>query len=90
MKLHHIKWKLKQFPNLIVRLVTFDRCYICDECHRIHKRKETDIRFDDESDIGRLMSNRWWYGAVCRKGYEHVMNEAAKALRDGIRRTLNN
>jgi len=85
-KLHHIKWKLKQLPNLIVRLVTFDHCYICEECHRIHKRKETDIRFDNESDIGRLMSNRWWYGGVCRKGYEDTINRAVNLLRDEILR----
>ena len=82
MKLHHIKWKIKQFPNLVIRLCTFDHCYICEECHRIHKRKETDIRLDD--DPKHLISNKWWYSAVCRKGYENTMNRVAKLLRDEI------
>ena len=80
MKLH---WKIKQFPNLIVRLLTFDNCYICDECNKIHKRDGTEIRFDD-FDPKYLISNRWWYGGVCRKGYEDTMNRVAKLLRDEI------
>lgn len=82
MKWCHIKWKIKQFPNLIIRLATFDRYYVCDECHCVHKRDGTEIRFDD--DLKHLMSNRWWYGGVCRKGYEDTMNRVVKLLRDEI------
>ena len=82
MKLHHIKWKLKQLPNLIIRLITFDHCYICDECHCIHKRDGTEIRFDD--DPKHLMLNRWWYGGVCRKGFEDTMNRVSELLRESL------
>lgn len=79
---HLIKWYLKQFPNLILRLITFDRCYVCDECHRAHKRDGTEIRFDDEPE--HLINNRWWYGGVCRQGCEDCMNKVATLLRNDI------
>ena len=81
-KLCHLKWKIKQFPNLVVRLITFDRCYICDECKRIHKRDGKEIRFDDEPK--HLLLNKWWYGGVCQKGFEETMNRVSKILKEGV------
>lgn len=86
MRWHHIKWKIKQFPNLIIRLITFDHYYICDECHCVHKRDGTEIRFDIDDGIGELMSNKWWYSSVCREGHNRVMDEAAMAIRNGLKR----
>lgn len=83
MKWRHIKWKIKQFPNLIIRLVTLDHFYVCDECHCIHKRDGMEIRFDDDPE--HLMFSKWWYSSVCREGFENVMNEVAQVLRDGLR-----
>ena len=81
---YHIKWKIKQLPNLIIRLITFDHFYVCDECHCVHKRDGTEIRLDDDTE--HLMSNKWWYGSVCRKGFDYTINKAIEALRSGLRK----
>lgn len=80
----HIKWKIKQFPNLIIRLITFDHYYVCDECHCVHKRDGTEIRLDIECDGLKLMFNKWWYGAVCREGYNRTMDRVVKLIRNEL------
>lgn len=73
---------IKNFPNLILRLVTLDRYYICDECRKIHRRDGHEIRLDD-GELP-LKANRWWYGSVCRKGFNKSMDRAIHALRQGL------
>ena len=35
---YNIRFKILHFPNLLVRFFTKDTQYICEECHKIHKR----------------------------------------------------
>lgn len=79
-----MKFYIKNFRNLIVRLVTGDKYYVCDECRTIHKRDGTEINFAEPGGIGELMVSRWWYASICRIGYNAVIDKAHSILRESI------
>lgn len=61
-----MKFKIKHFKNLLIRIFTFDKYYVCEECHKIHKRDGQELRLELSTGI---MSNRLWYGSVSRECY---------------------
>lgn len=78
---YSVRFKVKHLYNLVVRLLTSDRYYVCEECKKIHRRDGSECRLDkDES--GELMSSRWWYGSVCRKSYNNIVNGTRNLLFD--------
>jgi hypothetical protein len=66
-----MKFRLKHFKNLLVRLFTKDTYYICEECHKIHKRDGNELRLDQGSG---LIYNSWWYGSVHIECYKKLIN----------------
>lgn len=57
-----MKFRIKHFGNLVVRLFTKDKYYVCEGCHKIHKRDGKEHRFDRCRD--HLMYNYLWYGSI--------------------------
>jgi hypothetical protein len=47
---------------MLVRLLTNDHYYICEECHKAHKRDGREVRLDKPHE--HLMVNPIWYGSV--------------------------
>ena len=78
----HKKFKIKHVRNFIVRFITQDTYYVCEECHRIHKRDGKEIRLDDERE--NLLLYYLWYGSVCTNCYCKTIQTAGKLLRDAI------
>lgn len=90
MKRTNIKWRIEHIPNLIIRLCTFDHFYVCDECHRIHKRDKKEIDLGGDFKYGKLLANKWWYGSVCHECFNKVMNKAFTVIHDEIQRRMEN
>ena len=82
-----IIFKLKHIPNLLVRLFTADRYYVCEECHKIHRRDGSEIRLD--LPIENRMANFLWYGSVCRKSFDDYQLKVRKAIRHILTHTEN-
>lgn len=72
-----MQFKIKHFGNLLVRFFTRDSYYVCEECHKIHKRDGTEIRLDRPKE--HLMSHPLWYGSVCRASFE-AQQQRVRAL----------
>ena len=77
-----MKFRIKHFGNLLVRVFTADKYYICEECHKIHKRDGREIRLDEPR--GNLMVNHWWYGSVCRESYNALFMSIRRTIRKGL------
>lgn len=60
------KFYLFHLPNYILRKITNDKYYICEECNKIHKHVKSDIEMKDITGI-KLRYNRYWYGFIKRK-----------------------
>lgn len=78
----HIKFIVKHIPNMIVRVFTNDAYYVCEECHKIHKRDGNEIRLTD--DMEHLLLHRIWYGSVSRECFIKQQNEVRKILYEAI------
>jgi len=79
---YDVRFKAKHFPNLLVRFFTRDKYYICEECHKIHKRDGTEIRLDDDKE--HLMSHPLWYGSVCRESYNALFRNIRRMIREDL------
>lgn len=75
-------FKIKHLGNLFVRIFTFDKYYICEECHKIHKRDGKEIRLDEDRE--HLMSHHLWYGSVGRDCFIKQQLRVRKLLRDSL------
>ena len=75
-------FKIKHLGNLLIRIFTFDKYYICEECHKIHKRDGKEIRL--ECGGGTLLSHRLWYGSVSRACFIEQQNKVRKMLRESL------
>lgn len=75
-------FKIKHLGNLLVRLLTFDKYYICEECHKIHKRDGKEIRLDEDRE--HLLSHYLWYGSVGRDCFIEQQLRVRKLLRDSL------
>ena len=73
-------FKTKHISNFLVRLLTFDMYYVCEECNKIHKRDGKEIRLDEPRE--NLIHCHWWYGSVCRKSYTELFNRIRQLIRD--------
>ena len=88
MKRAQLKWYIEHIPNLIIRLCTFDLFYVCDECHKIHKRNGKEIDLGDPNGIGTLLTNKWWYGSVYHECYCEVMNKAFEIMSEAVKEVI--
>lgn len=79
-----MKFKIKHLGNLLIRFFTKDKCYVCEECKRIHKRDGKEIRLDAECDRSILLSHPLWYGSVHRDCFDKQQAEVRKMLREAI------
>lgn len=77
-----MKFKIKHFPNLLVRFFTRDRYYICEECHKLHRRDGREIRLDEPRE--HLMSHPLWYGSVCRESFIEQQVRVRKSIRNSL------
>lgn len=75
-------FKIKHLGNLLVRLFTFDKYYICEECYKIHKRDGKEIRLDKDRE--HLMSHPLWHGSVGRDCFIEQQLRVRKLLRDSL------
>jgi hypothetical protein len=83
---YSIRFKVKHFPNLLVRLFTKDSYYICEECHKIHKRDGKEVRLDE--DKKHLMSHPLWYGSVGWECFVAQQRHVRKVLREALLKDL--
>lgn len=74
-----MKFKIKHFKNLLIRIFTFDKYYVCEECHKIHKRDGKELRLD--ADREHLMSHPLWYGSVSRECFIKQQQEFHELIR---------
>ena len=82
----NIKWYIKHIPNLVIRVISHDKYYICEECGAIHNRDGDEIRLD--TDYKHLMSNPIWYGSVACKCFEKQQREVSRLLHDAMVKRL--
>ena len=75
-------FKIKHLGNLLVRFFTKDKYYICEECHKIHKRDGREIRLDEPRE--HLMSHPLWYGSVCRESFIAQQKRVRELLRNSL------
>lgn len=79
---YDIRFKVLHFPNLIIRFITKDKYYICEECHKIHKRDGKEIRLDEP--LEHLMSHPIWYGSVSIDCFIKQQREVREAIRKSL------
>lgn len=77
-----MKFYIRNLRNLAVRVATFNRYYVCDECRTIHKRDGAEL--DLTPEIKYRGAWRWWYPSVCQRGFDSVMGRASSAIRSSI------
>lgn len=75
-------FKIKHIPNLLIRIFTRDKYYICEECHKIHKRDGQEIRLDEPRE--HLMSHPLWYGSVGHDCFVEQQLKVRKLLRESL------
>ena len=73
-------FKIKHMSNFLVRILTLDKYYVCEECRKIHKRDGKEIRLDEPCE--NLTCCHWWYGSVCRKSYIELQNRIQRLIRE--------
>lgn len=77
-----MKFKIKHLGNLLIRFFTRDKYYVCEECHKIHKRDGREIRLDE--DVEHLMFHPMWYASVGRACFNRQQENVWKMLRDAM------
>lgn len=77
-----MKFKIKHLGNLLIRFFTRDKYYVCEECHKIHKRNGKEIRLEEGG--GRLLSHPLWYGSVDRECFDRQQERVRQMLREAI------
>lgn len=82
-----ILFRVKHFPNLIVRLITLDKYYICEECHKIHKRDGKELRLEG-SDKSHRSAGKYWFCSVSSECYSKLINKVRGTLMADIIRDL--
>lgn len=81
-----ILFRVKHFPNLIVRLITLDKYYICEECHKVHKRDGKELRL--ESDKAHRTAGKYWYCSVSKDCYNKLWAKVRGTLMADIIRDI--
>ena len=84
---YSIRFKILHFPNLLVRFFTRDKYYICEECHKVHKRDGMEIRLDEPRE--HLMSHQLWYSSVGRECFIAQQIRVRQAIRNSLRGVKN-
>ena len=77
-----MKFKIKHLGNLLIRFFTKDKYYICEECHKIHKRDGNEIRFDEDTE--RNMYHSMWYASVSRECFNRQQEKVWRLLRESM------
>ena len=75
-----MKFKIKHLKNLLIRFFTRDKYYVCEECHKIHKRDGKEVRLD-KGDTDTLLSHPLWYGSVSKECFDRQYEEVRELLR---------
>ena len=78
----YIKFKIKHLRNVLIRFFTKDKCYVCEECHHIHRRDGKEVRLD--SDKKNLILNPIWYGSSKYECYIKQQTKVRNLLRNSI------
>lgn len=79
---YSIRFKMLHLPNLFVRFFTKDTYYICEECHKLHKRDGQEVRLDEPKE--HLMSHPLWYGSVSRACFIKQQREVRESIRKSL------
>lgn len=77
-----MKFRIKHLKNLLVRVFTCDKYYICEECHKIHKRDGNEVRLDEPRE--NLMVHHLWYGSVSRECFIKQQEELRRVFRKSL------
>ena len=77
-------FKRKHIGNLIVRVITRDSYYVCEECKHIHKRDGKEIRLD----TGNLISKPIWYGSVSRECFINQQVYVKRKLKEAVMKDI--
>jgi hypothetical protein len=75
-------FRIKHIPNMLVRVFTRDRYYICEECHKLHKRDGKEVRLDEPRE--HLMVHPIWYGSVGWECFVRQQRYVRKILREAL------
>lgn len=77
-----LRFILKQSPNAVVRLLSFDRYYICDLCHKVHKSNDNDL------DLCCINSLKWYqrilFNKVSYSCYKEQQNRVKQILMEAL------
>jgi hypothetical protein len=77
-----MKFKIKHLKNLLVRVFTRDKYYVCEECHKIHKRDGNEVRLDGDKES--LRFHPLWYGSVGWECFVTQQEELRRVFRESI------
>jgi hypothetical protein len=77
-----MKFKIKHLKNLLVRVFTGDKYYVCEECHKIHKRDGNEVRLDEDKEHLRFYP--LWYGSVGWECFVAQQEELRRVFRESI------
>lgn len=84
---HRLLFRVKHIPNLLVRCLSYDRYYICEECHKIHKRDGKELRLEGPDDEHRS-AGKLWYGSVSHQCFMDQQLRVNMMLRNAIIKKL--
>lgn len=76
------KWIIKHIPNLIIRVITFDKYYICEKCNSIHRRDGKELKMDIDQEPSLL------YKSVSFECYVKQQREVGELLRKSMFKQL--
>lgn len=76
-----MRFKLKHFKNLLIRIFTRDTYYVCEECHKVHKRDGKEIRLENTPGI---RSYYLWYSSVSEQCYIDSMQKLRNLMRERL------
>jgi hypothetical protein len=74
-------FKRNHLINLIIRFISKDNLYICEECHHIHKRDGREIRLDKGTG---LMLHPLWYGSIKKQCFLNQQNKIKRFFRQAV------
>jgi hypothetical protein len=84
---HRVLFRVKHIPNLLVRCLSYDRYYICEECHKIHKRDDKELRLEGPDNEHRS-AGKWWYGSVSHQCFVDQQLRVNMMLRNAVIKKL--
>ena len=76
-----VKFRTKNLKNFIIRCITFDKCYVCEECNHVHRRDGNEIRLEEEeAKLYHPLRYSMWYKSVSSDCYSNIFQRLREIL----------